>query len=353
MGPSMCRLQVAWLVLAVLLAACGSTSGSAPTSADSTAGKVPTAGPPPVAATASGAAGEATLEPISVTNFGPSVNTAFMQYGIQKGFYRAEGLDVSVQYAEAAVGVQLVAAGHVDFSQAVGSALAAAVHGAPIKVVFPTADRPLWWMYGQPSVASTAELRGKTIGTSSAGSSLTIVARMILERYGIGPDDATLVNLGSPQRLAALQSGAIDAGFLLAPYNLVAERTGYRQLFNTRDEGILLITEGLATGDDFLRDKPQVVRRVLRASLRALHGMREDREGAIDTIARFTEVNPEEARQIYELALPTWTADGTAEPSAMRQSIEIMKQTVQVDGPVPDDQAFDLRLAREVAAAGR
>jgi NitT/TauT family transport system substrate-binding protein len=208
-------------------------------------------------------------------------------------------------------------------------------------------------MYGQPSIASAAELRGKTIGTSSAGSSLTIVARMILERYGVGPDEATLVNLGSPQRLAALQSGAADAAFLLAPYNLVAERAGFRQLFNTRDEGILLITEGLATGDDFLREKPEVVRRVLRASLRALHGMREDREGAIETIARFTEVEPEEARQIYELALPTWTADGTAEPAAMRESIEIMKQTVQVDGPVPEDQAFDLRIAREVAATGR
>ena len=241
------------------------------------------------------------------------------------------------------MGVQLVADGHVDFSQAVGSALAAAVHGAPIKVVFPTADaRCGGCMASRPSPVRPS-CGARTIGTSSAGSSLTIVARMILERYGIGPDDATLVNLGSPQRLAALQSGAIDAGFLLAPYNLVAERTGYRQLFNTRDEGILLITEGLATGDDFLRDKPQIVRRVLRASLRALQGMREDREGAIDTIARFTEVDPEEARQIYELALPTWTVDGTAEPTAMRQSIEIMKQTVQVDGPVSDDQAFDLR----------
>src|SRR3954452_5005625 len=352
MRPSMCRLQLAWLALAVLLAGCGSPSGSA-TPADSTGSKGPTAGPPPAAAPAGGAAGETTLEPITVTNFGPSVNTAFMQYGIQKGFYRAEGLDVSVQYAEAAVGVQLVAAGHVDFSQAVGSALAAAVHGAPIKVVFPTADRPLWWMYAQPSIANTAELRGKTIGTSSAGSSLTIVARLILERYGIGPDDATLVNLGSPQRLAALQSGAVDAGFLLAPYNLVAERAGYRHLFNSKDEGILLITEGLATGDAFLREKPDVVRRMLRASLRAVRGMQTDRAGAIDTVARFTEISPEEAAQIYEFGLATWTPDGTAEPTVLRQSIEIMKLTAQVEGPVSEDQVFDLRMARELAAQAR
>jgi hypothetical protein len=81
--------------------------------------------------------------------------------------------------------------------------------------------------------------------------------------------------------------------------------------------------------------------------------MREDRAGAIDTVARFTEVDPEEARQIYELALPTWTTNGIAEDPVLQQSIDIMKLTAQVDTPVPEDQVFDLRIAREVAAAGR
>ncbi|SRR5579884_840149 len=345
--------SIAGLVLVVLLAGCTPSTG-APAAAPRAAGsEAPATGPSAAAAPAASQATDTALVPINVTNFGPSVNTAFLQYGLKKGYYRDEGLDVSVQFAEAAVGVQLVAAGHMDFSQAVGSSLAAAVRGAPIKIVFPTADRPLWWMYSQPSIKSTPELRGKTIGASSAGSSLTIVARMILEHYGIGPDDATLVNLASQQRLAALESGAADAAFLVAPYNLEADRAGYPQLFNSKDEGILLITEGLATSDTFLREKPDLVRRMLRASLRSLRGMRDDPDGAVDTIATFTEVSPDEARQIYELALPTWTKDGTTDTAAMQQSVDIMKQVAQVDGPVSVDQVFDLSIAREVAAAAR
>jgi hypothetical protein len=81
--------------------------------------------------------------------------------------------------------------------------------------------------------------------------------------------------------------------------------------------------------------------------------MQTDRAGAIDTVARFTEVSPEEAAQIYEFGLATWTPDGTAEPATLRQSIEIMKLTAQVEGAVPEDQVFDLRMAREIAAQSR
>ncbi len=348
-GPWMRARELVWLVLAVLIASCAPAGASAPSAAAPTnpAAEAPASAPLP------SAAAPANLQAITVHNFGPTVNTAIIQYGIEHGYYRDEGLDVSLQLADASVGVQLTAAGHVDFTTSVGSALAAAVRGVPVKVVFPTADRPLWWMYAEPSIASIAELRGKKVGASSAGSSLTIVLRLILERHGLVGDDVSLVNLGSPQRYAALQSGAVEAAFLVAPYNLVADAAGYRQLFNSKDEGILLITEGLATNDDTLRDRPTMVRQMLRASLRALQGMREDRAGAIDTVARFTEVDPEEARQIYEFALPTWTTNGTAEEPVLRQSIDIMKLTAQVDTPVPEDQVFDLRIAREVAAAGR
>jgi NitT/TauT family transport system substrate-binding protein len=176
---------------------------------------------------------------------------------------------------------------------------------------------------------------------------------LILEKYGIGPDDTTLVNLGSPQRFAALQSGAVDAGWMVAPQNLLAESAGFRQLFNSKDEGVLLVSEGLATSETLLREKPDVLRRMLRASLRALQGMQSDPAGAIDTVARFTDVSPEEAAQIYEFGLATWTTDGVADAAAQRQSIEIMKLAAQVDTPVPEDQVFDLRVAREVAAEPR
>lgn len=343
---------VAWLVFGLLgwglLTGCQAAAPSAGGGSAPAPASEPDSGAQPTAAIAP----QAAPAPVAVTvhNFSNSVNTAIVQHGIEKGFYGAEGLDVALQNADASVGVQLAATGHVQFSTSVGSALAAAVRGVPIKVVFVSAYRPLWWMYAQPSITSVAELRGKRLGLSSAGSSLTIVARLILERYGIGPDDALFLNVASPQRLAALQSGAVDASFLVAPGNLLAAKAGFRELFASHEEGVLLITEGLAAGDEYLRDQPDVVRRMMRASVRSLDAMRSNRAEAVATVARFTEVEREEAEQIYDFALPGWTTNGTADASALRQSIDIMKQVGEVAGPVEESQAFDLRHVREVAA---
>jgi NitT/TauT family transport system substrate-binding protein len=142
----------------------------------------------------------------------------------------------------------------------------------------------------------------------------------------------------------------VDASFLVAPGNLLAAKAGLRELFSSYDEGILLITEGLATGDEYLRDHPDVVRRMMRGTVRALHAMRENRSEAIATVTRFTDVDAEQAEQVYDFALPGWTTNGTADPDALKQSIDIMKLAGEVTTPVEESQAFDLRYVREVAA---
>ncbi|HEY7061821.1 MAG TPA: ABC transporter substrate-binding protein [Chloroflexota bacterium] len=341
------------LLFCLALAACQPATGS-PASAPPPA-RAEAAAPAAPAATPPGAAPASPAPPslpvaLTVHNFDNTVTTAIIQHGIEKGYYAQEGLDVTLQNGDASVGVQLLASGHVQFSTSVGSAMAAAVRGVPVKVVFVSADRPLWWMYASPAITSIADLRGKTIGVSSAGSSLTIVAKLIMERHGLGPDDVQYLNVASPQRLPALESGAVDAAFLVAPGNLIAAKAGLRELFGSADEGVLLTTEGLATSDDYLQSNAPVVRRMLRASVRSLVAMRANRADAIATVADFTGIDAQDAAQVYDFARPTWTANGTAESPALQQSIEIMKQVAEVTTPVDESQAYDLHLTREVAA---
>jgi NitT/TauT family transport system substrate-binding protein len=286
---------------------------------------------------------------ITVHNFANTVNTAIVQHGIEKGYYPAEGIDLTLQPAQATVGVQLVASGHLPFSLSPGTALPGALRGLPLRVVFVSAFRPLWWMYADPSITRVEDLRGKRIGLSTAGSSLTIVGKLLLERHGIGPDDASLLNVASEQRFPALQSGAIDAAFLVAPTNMVAARAGFRELFASHTEGVGLITEGMAANADFVQQQPDVMRRMMRATVRSLDAMRKDRPGAIATIARFTDVSPDEAEQVYDLGLPSWTTNGVADAATIRQSLDIMKIVAEVADAVEESQAFDLHYTREAA----
>ena len=352
------------LLCCLLLASCQASGGAAGSAGASSAGAAsgggadsaaparaeaapPASGPSGASASAAPQAPPVTL---TVHNFDNTVMTAIIRHAIDKGYYQQEGLDVTLQNGDASVGVQLLAAGHVQFSTSVGSAVAAAVRGVPIKIIFTSADRPLWWMYAQPAVGSVGDLRGRIVGVSSAGSSLTIVAKMIMERYGVGPDDASYLNVASPQRLPALESGAVDAAFFPAPMNLLAAKAGLRELFNSANEGVLLTTEGLATSDEYLQSNAPVVRRMLRGSIRGLVDMRVNRADAIATVADFTGIDAAMAAEIYDLARPTWTSNGTAESPALQQSIEIIKQVAEVTTPVDEAQVYDLRLAREVAA---
>src|SRR5437868_14596070 len=94
--PSMRIARVAWLILGLLVASCAPASGATTSAAGprqpepAVSARAPaTAEPTPVA-----------LVPITVHNFGPSVNTAIIQYGVEHGYYRDEGLDVTLQIAD-------------------------------------------------------------------------------------------------------------------------------------------------------------------------------------------------------------------------------------------------------------
>src|SRR5438874_2404275 len=104
--------RIAWLILGLLVASCAPTGGAT----TSAAGRGPAEPAVSARAPATTEPAPVALLPITVHNFGPSVNTAIIQYGIEHGYYADEGLDVTLQVADASVGVNLTATGHVDFT---------------------------------------------------------------------------------------------------------------------------------------------------------------------------------------------------------------------------------------------
>ena len=83
----------------------------------------------------------------------------------EKGFYRAEGLDVDFVVMKPQVALQ---------------ALIAGVRGLPLRVVMTIADKPLFALMARPGVNSVEELKGKFVGISSFGASSDTLARAVL-----------------------------------------------------------------------------------------------------------------------------------------------------------------------------
>ena len=115
------------------------------------------------------------------------------------------------------------------------------------------------------------DLKGKRIAIGSFGAAADLALRTVAKQDGLDPD-RDLIRLqmgGAAARYAALLSGSVDATILTLPYNLQAEKAGYKDLlwFGERLE---LPLAGLAVRDETIQKNPKQVYGVIRAVFRAM-----------------------------------------------------------------------------------
>ncbi|HWH79634.1 MAG TPA: ABC transporter substrate-binding protein, partial [Candidatus Binatus sp.] len=72
----------------------------------------------------------------------------------ERGFYRAEGLDVDYVIMKPQVAMQALIAGDVGYTTALGSTIRAALRNVPLRVVMTIADKPLFALIARPGINS-------------------------------------------------------------------------------------------------------------------------------------------------------------------------------------------------------
>jgi NitT/TauT family transport system substrate-binding protein len=154
----------------------------------------------------------------------------------EKGYYRDEGLDVDLVVMRDTLGIPAMMNGNVDFATLSGAGLTAILGGAPLRFVFSTFYRPMFWIYARPEVSDIRALKGKKIGVTGIGSGPDRLLREILRRNGLeGGRDVVILALGLPSTVsAALQSGAVEAATITPPFNFAARDAGLRELVSER-----------------------------------------------------------------------------------------------------------------------
>ena len=97
-----------------------------------------------------------------------------------RGLFREEGLEPELIFIKAAQTVPAMLAGGIDFGTATGTAVAAAVSGVDVRIVFALTDKPSFDLIAVPSITSVQQLRGKKLGVTAYGALAEILARQIL-----------------------------------------------------------------------------------------------------------------------------------------------------------------------------
>jgi ABC-type nitrate/sulfonate/bicarbonate transport system substrate-binding protein len=302
---------------------------SAPAAA---AAPAPAVGAPPAAAPEKVVFG---LTAVSA-NFAPHV------VALARGFYREEGLDVTMPVTRANLVSAAMAAGEMDYSSSTAAIVRNALSGMPLRLIGVTVTKSTRRIMAAPPLQSVEQLRGQTIAVNSIGGGPQNSAILGLEQLGIDArSDITWLPAGSgPELFLALQQGAAQAGVFGGPEIPRAEALGFATVVRL-DELVQLPESGISTSVAKLEGQRDQVKRVLRALLRGLAYVKADREGTLPALMQHLNTSREEAAEAYDAARPGFGDDGTLSQQSLRFTIESEKRQLEMTEDVAPARVAD------------
>jgi NitT/TauT family transport system substrate-binding protein len=277
-----------------------------------------------------------------------STNVSFLPMfaAYHKGFYREEGIELEIIAMAANLASTAVLAGDLDYNGAVTGIIGAAVQGRPVKVLIFTVDRPLLFLASKKEIKEPGQLRGKKIAGSSPGGSATLLANQALKRFGLEPGkDVSVLPMGgtAESRFAVLESGVVDASLLSVPEIIIALEKGYNELLFLGD-----VTElpqnGFGTSEKKIRENPDEVYRMVRATLRGLQFSwdAKSNDQLLEIIMKQWKTNNRNmAAEMLRHTRRVLTKDASVKPESVQFLIDLQRENAKVARPVTVSQVVD------------
>jgi NitT/TauT family transport system substrate-binding protein len=277
-----------------------------------TVGCAPAAAPPataPGAAPAAPAPAPAAPQEVTVGIPNRSFGWLPLLLAEKKGFFQEERIQLTLPETACAAQVAALERGDLKLSGCVSPIVkAAAEHGLRFKAIVFAYNKLTFVLVSSPSVGSVSELRGKLVGISGYGTDSHNAAKVALAKYGLEPDrDDTFLQVGAgPQVLAALETGAVQAGMLNTDGAARILPHGFKALMSAQELGELLAIpfSGFALTEDTLQKDRELMKRWLKAYTRGLLLMADRPDEAALLGVEELNMEPDQARDAVALSLP-------------------------------------------------
>jgi NitT/TauT family transport system substrate-binding protein len=270
-----------------------------------------------------------------------------VKVAVEKGFFRSEGLEPQLIQMNGNVATVALANGHIDFSLNISPVLNGAMQGLGTKLVAALNSRPFFSLVVRPEINSPADLKGKVFAVSSFGNTQAILTEKHLQHLGLKKGEYQLLAMGAtPARVAAMENNIAQGSLMPLPTNVQMENGGFRLLGNTAE----IVTHpiaGLGVHEDRIKKDPDMIKRVLRATLRSLQLLQTSPKETVKILMDWTRANEMDALRSLELAKPGFSKNGllTDDDLTIEWSF-IQQQTKKTHVPV--SLAHDMAMLREV-----
>jgi ABC-type nitrate/sulfonate/bicarbonate transport system substrate-binding protein len=273
-----------------------------------------------------------------------------LDVGKQQGIFAKYGIDVEITALGGDAKVQqALAAKSIEFGLGSGPSMAFVAKGAPVYAVaaFAAEPRNIAVVIGANSpIKTVADLRGKKLAVTTAGSLTDWLAHRIGVQEGWGKDGVTTVALGGfTPALAALRTGQIDGimAAIEAGYGLEEKGEG-KVLVGMEKYAPKFITHVIYARKDLIADKPDVVTRFLKGFFATIAFEKANKAKTTEIAMQVLHQSKAVMDRTYDYEISMFEDDGHFDPAA----VEVIKDSFVgmgiLDHKPPNDQLFTTKF---------
>jgi len=223
----------------------------------------------------------------------PPVLPAFgpIQLAKGKGYFSEAGLDVSFAVGRGGVDVaKMVGAGNAPLGGIVADGpIMVRSNGVPVKIVAVFGGKGFMQLVVREDagISRPTDLKGKTI-TVMSYQDTTFYARLgLLASVGLTQNDVNIQSVG-PTGVWEFVATGKSAGMAGVPdWIHPVQAAGVKVKVIPSDEFFPHMAQGIAASDQLIKEKPEMVRKFVRAALRGMKDIMDDPDQAADDFVRF------------------------------------------------------------------
>jgi NitT/TauT family transport system substrate-binding protein len=279
-----------------------------------------------------------------------SFTTVPIVAAIKHGHFQQEGIRAELIFMRPNISVTALVNGQVEFATVHGSVVRAAARGLPVKSLMVIADRPAYFLVTKAMVKSIPALKGKTIGIASLGGSVHLMTKELFAQSGLDPDrDVSMVVTGDHNTsILAMQAGNVDAIVIAVPWQTVAAKAGFHNLTYLGD-ALRLPMAGLGAADESMKKRPDLLKRAVKSTLRAIDFVRDRRNKneVLALMGDWFKISDDLAQNAYDQMVQAYPANGMVSDEALEKDLEVARQTGAIKGSVPISRVVDFQFVRE------
>jgi ABC-type nitrate/sulfonate/bicarbonate transport system substrate-binding protein len=181
--------------------------------------------------------------------------------------------------------------------------------GAEAKIVASPLVKLPYVLVTRKEIKQPEDLQGKSLGIARVGDLSDRLSRAVVKKMGLAPESVTIRPIGGSQgeRYQAMAAGIVQGVIITPPLDVRAKNEGFNVLYRLIDLNLPFVYSSLHTSHKMLRDRPEIVQRMVAAFAEIVH---------------FVEKNPDKAKASVAKAMRT------KDPQALQSAYDVYAKEI-------------------------